>query len=302
MTESSLVWGGTVTGDAVDAPYDDDEFSDLLRELVTADRTIEGVVKTNLASFSGLLAITNPAGTTVRVASGVGFVDGKMYYNDANIDFAAGTSGQYYRVVLRKSFAGQTVRAAILGPSGSAPALTQTDGVTWEVALATIYNSGGVLSITDERVFVNRVYAGMFDAGAVNTADIANDAVDNTKVGNRVPQLIRRQGGDANDWSILGITTYTPTMVIIQVGVAELEFTGTTGTAIVTFPVAFSNVPIVIGTIGEVTAGTQPPSPVLTVLSGFTDANGVTFWAEFSDGSSHSGYKYRVNWMAIGPE
>ena len=33
MTEKSWFWGGTSPGDASDAPYDDDEMSDIFRKL-----------------------------------------------------------------------------------------------------------------------------------------------------------------------------------------------------------------------------------------------------------------------------
>lgn len=179
MTEKSYYWGGTITGDASLAPYDDDEFSDNWNFLLAYDRVTQGVISTARSSYTGFLNVTNPAGTTVRVATGAALVDGKLYTNDANIDFSAATANQYYTVVLRKSWSGQTVRAALLGPQvGSPPSVTQTDGTTWEISLATVYNNAGTLEITDARSYTpRRRYVQMFvpcvggvDSGATSLA------------------------------------------------------------------------------------------------------------------------------------
>jgi hypothetical protein len=81
---------------------------------------------------------------------------------------------------------------------------------------------------------------------AVTAAKIANNAVDDTKAGNRVPQVYRRQGGDANDWAYVGDTDYTPGAVRIQCG-----YNATAGSAskVINFPVAFSYDPLVFVTV-----------------------------------------------------
>lgn len=81
------------------------------------------------------------------------------------------------------------------------------------------------------------------DGAQIPTGGIANDAIDDTKAGNRVPQFIRRKGGNATDWSIAGSNDYTPTTVRMQAGVVT-GAGGGGGTITVTFPVAFSNKPI----------------------------------------------------------
>lgn len=151
MTEKSYFWIGTVTGDATIAPYDDEEFASIYDTLIK-DNTRQGV----LPKYLNALLITNPAGTTVRMASGAALVDGKLYTNDANIDFNANAVGNYYTLVLRKTTATQVVKAVLLGPSvGSYPTVTQVAGVTWEIAVAYILNTGGVLTITQNRIMVN---------------------------------------------------------------------------------------------------------------------------------------------------
>jgi hypothetical protein len=156
MAELSYYWNGTVTGDANQAAYSDDEFSDVFAYLFTYDRTLEGVLFTNHSGFPGLLQVTNPAGTTIRVATGVAMVDGKVYTNSANVDLSTSGDGGY-SVVLRKDFAAQTVRAAI-----RATGVTQTDGATWEIKLADVTVSGGVHTITDQRRFIGGGAVGLY--------------------------------------------------------------------------------------------------------------------------------------------
>lgn len=154
MTEESTFWGGTAIGDH--GTYTDDQFSDFMRILFQRDRTSEGVVPAQLSE----LAVTNPSGVTIRTSSGYALVDGKLYHNSANIDndISAPVSGSYYyRIVLRKDFAAQTVRLTVLGPDISAyPALTQNDGSVWEIPLAKIQiTSASVITVTNERVYVH---------------------------------------------------------------------------------------------------------------------------------------------------
>lgn len=84
--------------------------------------------------------------------------------------------------------------------------------------------------------------------GQVPNAGIANDAVDDLKVGNRVPQLRRRQGGSSSNWSTGADSpsNHTPTTVRKQVGVARITISDTWSAAnkLITFPEAFSNVPL----------------------------------------------------------
>lgn len=155
MTEKSFFWGGEVTGDAIYAPYDDAEFTTYMHDLGAISRARQGICLT----IDNGLAITNPASTTIRVASGKALVEGKIYGTDANVDVslsaAPGAGTDYYTLVLRKAFAAQTVRVVLLGPvnGGPAPDPTQVADTTWELILATItHTSAGVITIYDRRV------------------------------------------------------------------------------------------------------------------------------------------------------
>jgi len=171
MAELSYYWGGTALGDAVQAPYSDDEFSDIWRKLFMQDRTRQGVV----GGYANELEVTNPVGTTVRVDTGAALVDGKFYENDATVDFAAGVAGQAYRVVLRKTWATQQIRLALLGPAGVNPVpLTQTDGVTWEISLCRVTNAAGTLTLDNDFEWVMRPDVRSFfvpPISSINTTD-----------------------------------------------------------------------------------------------------------------------------------
>jgi len=168
MAETSLPWGGTATGDA--GAYSDDNWSDAWGSLFTYDRTTQGVVSTARTGYTGMLEVTNPGTSVIRVANGIAMVDGKLYFNTANIDETLDvplTGTNYFRVVLKKDFVAQTVRLDIKEAAGNsdggastavaAPAVTQTDGTTWEISLATVtITVGPVVTITDTRANVIR--------------------------------------------------------------------------------------------------------------------------------------------------
>jgi len=101
-----------------------------------------------------------------------------------------------------------------------------------------------IVAGADDRVLSRA--AGTLAFRQVSTPMIANDAVDDTKAGNRVPQFYRRQGGHADDWDVAGAVNRTPAMVRMQGGVISLGdiAPGATAGVNVTFPVAFSFTPI----------------------------------------------------------
>lgn len=155
MTEQSWPWGGIVTGDASLAPYDDDEWSDIWRKMFTKDRATMGVF-TNYANK----LVTTGAGSPVTVDTGAALVDGKFYENTAALTVAIPTpavSTRIDRIVLRKDFAAQTVRVTRIAGAegGGAPAITQNDGVTWDIKLYQVsITTGGAITLTKEYTFL----------------------------------------------------------------------------------------------------------------------------------------------------
>jgi hypothetical protein len=190
--------------------------------------------------------------------------------------------------------------------------------VTYDIQLAQVLvNTAGTVTVTDERTWAavgttgialqavagsrialqavataqlldDAVTAAKIADGAIDaTAKLANDVVDDTKVGNRVPQFYRRQGGSATNWSTAGTTTYTPTAVRMQAGV--IATVG--GTATVTFPVAFSQPPVVVAVTREAVCFAVVVSVTATgcVINNYFYGSGSLFDSD-------------INWLAIGPE
>lgn len=160
MTETSAPWNGTSTGDASAAPYDaPTEWAEVWRSLAGASR-----IPTNLGGvITGELNELAVSGTSspVSVATGAALAYGTRYENDAAASVAVPTpSGatRIDRIVLRKDWTAQTVRITRIEgvEGGSAPALVQVAGTTWDTPLAQVsITTGGVITCTSQREFVN---------------------------------------------------------------------------------------------------------------------------------------------------
>ena len=164
MTERSMPWDGTTTGDASVAPYDaGTEFATLMRGLAGGDSNLDsgGIQFAAFVSGSqGDLTPTTNGANTVRVAPGVAWVNGTWYQNDANFNVTIPTpsvSTRFDYIVLRKSWAAQTVRITrVAGTEGGGiPALTQIVGVTWDQPIVVVQiTTGGVMTYIDARDLV----------------------------------------------------------------------------------------------------------------------------------------------------
>lgn len=168
-------------------PYTDTETRQAHRALFLRDTEATAF----LLNTGNLLAVTAPAANTIRVNTGAAVVDGYVYLNDASVDLsvANASAGQTRRdrVVLRAEYTTTfRVRLAIKqGTSGAVPALTQTRGSTWEMALAwyDVNDAGAISNLTSEIAdasyahFGTRVSAAMLDAAAVATAALADGAL-----------------------------------------------------------------------------------------------------------------------------
>jgi hypothetical protein len=236
---------------------------------VTDDRTFRrstAMVGTaeidNLAVTSGKLAAG--AVTSGKLAAGA-VTAGKIAASAVQADnLAAGAINN------SAQFAAGVVNAAALG------------------ALAVETAKINDLAVTSGKLGANAVVAGKLADGAVDTtARLANDIVDDTKAGNRVPQFYRRQGGDATDWNFPGATNYTPGAVRMQAGAILCS---SSGVVAVTFPVAFSAKPLVFpGNTGARVVGIYN-----VTATGFN----VDMW-NFSAGTRVAEVAL---WLAVGPE
>lgn len=168
MTETSRFWDGIATGDATTAPYDGPtEFATVMSAIAFCDAMTDkgGVWLDGLNDLS----CSSPGANTQRIANGKGMVYGGWYSNDSNVDVTIATpsgSTRVDRIVLRKSWAAQTIRVTrIAGVEGAgAPSLVQTIGTTWDVPLHQVsITTGGVMTVIDQRTFIH----GLAGAGAL---------------------------------------------------------------------------------------------------------------------------------------
>lgn len=158
QTEFSYFWDGTTQGDALLSPHSSDVFANLWAILMQSNTSSQGVIETDHSSFFSQLIVTNPAGNNIRVANGAALVNGRVYTNTANIDNTIETPSlgtRIDRVILRTTFASQIIRIAIIsGKSGAGTPTIQQNADVWEIPLALVsITIGGVITITDERVF-----------------------------------------------------------------------------------------------------------------------------------------------------
>lgn len=178
MTEFSAFWNGTTTGDASAAPYDaNTEFAQWVKRGLGQgmNRANAGVVLgsgSESTQLEGLQVTQNsPAGMSVLLNIGAAQDDGTLYYNDAAITLAiaANASGnpRIDTIILRKSFAAQTVRAFVLAGTPAVtpapPTLTQSAGVTWEIPIADIAVANGAVSITAANITTRATYTNASD-------------------------------------------------------------------------------------------------------------------------------------------
>ncbi len=154
MTEISRPWGGTATGDK--GPYSFDQWADIYAALFGRKGANKGV----LYQVDNELAVTGVA-SPVSVDTGGAMVDGSFYDNSVAVTVTIPTpssSTRIDRIVLRKDWTAQAVRVTRIAGSegGGAPAMTQTDGVTWDIPLAQVsINTGGTITVTDEREYIS---------------------------------------------------------------------------------------------------------------------------------------------------
>lgn len=178
MTEFSAFWNGTTTGDASAAPYDaNTEFAQWVKRGlgIGMNRANAGIVLgsgSESTQLEGLQVTQNsPAGMSVLLNVGAAQDDGTLYYNDAalTLAIAANASGnpRIDTIILRKSFAAQTVRAFVLAGTPAVtpapPTLTQSAGVTWEIPIADIAVANGAASITAANITPRAVYTNAAD-------------------------------------------------------------------------------------------------------------------------------------------
>jgi len=303
--EVSYLWTTGGGGDD-DAAYTVTDWANI-GKILGGTSGSQGIVPNYLNCYS-IATGTN----TVTVNTGGALVDGKPHMcstaGDLTIPNASPAGNtRIDRIALRATW-GATQNVRITRVNGSsdnpptAPAYATTPGTSYDLPLwqVTVNVDGTITASTDERYYSSCGLSGSnlqtgacgrlaIKAGGVNTADIANDAVDDTKVGNRVPQFYRRKGGNSASWHTAGATTYTPTAVRMQAGASTL----TDSDGVIPFPVAFSYAPLVFLQVEK--SGTDQYAVVDSVV-----ASAVYVTTYNAAGAPITDVK--VYWFAVGTE
>lgn len=326
MTEFSGFWTTTpsgAVGDQVDG-YNQSHWSTAIAIMGAVSGPI-GIA----AGYRSGLAPTVGGANTVNIAAGGGIVDGKWHDSDAtvavNIPSAVGGGNtRIDRIVLRVSWAGFSIRvtriAGIDAASPTVPAIITTSGTTYDIKICqvTVDTAGNCSINLDEREFamvavdndtivissgilnvpVSGIGTLQIENLAVTNGKVADNAIDDTKVGNRVPQFYRRQGGSSSDWSAAGTTTYTPGAVRMQGGSLAIPFSAEIYViGSVTFPVAFDDPPQVFLQI--LASGV---SLIPTLEGAGLTASGFTFTVRTADLAATTQAAAKLLWFAVGAE
>lgn len=182
MVERSVPWDNAGGGDG--GPYTEDSFRRLMKAMFSADSANIGVI----GGYLNSLQPTGSGADQVSIATGAAIIDGTFYDNDAALALTGpthvpmtrpvvGTTGKL--LVLRKSWAAQTIRALVIASAdgtSAIPAKVQTDLTTWDIPLMSFtHDTGGVIANTiDLREFTrpSPVNFPLSGAGAVLTTGV----------------------------------------------------------------------------------------------------------------------------------
>lgn len=159
MAQTSQPWDGTAIGDATRAPYSADEWDDMFEALFDSGRSGHEDMGVVAGYWNELLVagVASPLG----IDAGAALVHGKWYQNTTPATLAVPNptvATRYDYVVLQCDWTAQTIRIALhqgVEGAGVPPALTQNDGVLWEIPLAVINTTIlGVITVEDARKWV----------------------------------------------------------------------------------------------------------------------------------------------------
>lgn len=269
-------------------------------ETVSGNSTVTGQVQSNRAgtgSSSGLYV--NSAQPAMSLSENDQGADGKRWDLVASAGVlslrAVNDADSSASNVLYATRSGATVTGLTLAPDVTASgALTVggnasiTGALTVTGAVSLPANSIQTAEIQDAQITTTKIV----DAN-VTTAKLALNSVDDTIVGDRVPQFYRRQGGNATDWNTSGTTPYAPSGGIrMQAGAIDVVFSAASSAVVsVTFPQSYSAKPLAfINSVGSMLTAITTPT-----------TTGFSIQLANPSGASISG-TYPVYWLSIGPE
>lgn len=216
MAERSQFWDTGTTGDGT-TTITQAQTTEWFRDVTTPRSGATSGPSTSQGVFRRVmneLAVSGAA-SPVSVNSGAATVAGFYYKNDAAVSVAIPTPAantRIDRIVLRAIYGTtRTVRITrIAGVEGlgTPPALTQSDGATWDIPLAQVsITTGGVVIVTDERVFAQFATNHVKRDGDTMTGGLTAPALIASHTGNPTLRMIA-QSSPANNqywqWIVSG--------------------------------------------------------------------------------------------------
>jgi uncharacterized protein YjbI with pentapeptide repeats len=191
-----------------------------------------------------------------------------------------------------------TVVGAVTLPSGAinTSEIADSNVTTAKIADANVTTAKiADANVTTAKIADANVTTAKIADANVTTAKVADDAIDDAKIGARVVALRRRQGGDSQNWTSQGTTTYTPGYPKIQVGTLRVNFSASfQASGSVSFPQAFAtgSVPLVL--VGNLSGAYMTGS---TSISN----SGCSIFAQTGNGGNIT-TATDLFWVAIGEE
>lgn len=156
MAEKSIfTWPTNGTGDGTSSGHTATDWQMLWRAIFHQTTTLTGSRFRSISWPSNSLSVVSTAADQLTIGPGAASVVGGIYVSDANVTHTisrpAATTGGH--IVLERNWSTQLIRqVAYRNTSGNTaiPALTQTDGVLWQLRICSFQiTSAGVVTTTD---------------------------------------------------------------------------------------------------------------------------------------------------------
>jgi len=225
-------------------PYSSAQWRALFSTLFTSDPTTQGP----LMNYENELAVTNPAGRTIRVATGAAFVNGNLLFNDAQVDFTASIpagSQRYDRIVACLNESASAYSTSLAFPDtltdyndassiqayacrlvllqgaegGGPPSLVQTDAHYMVPLAQYIISTAGVISsLTDQRTFA--VFQGSRTKKVFIQAQVGQNVDDSTQI--NCQETIMETESCIRSRCLPSGATSMPTLTSMAAGVVNL--------------------------------------------------------------------------------
>lgn len=348
MTESSRFWNTNGIGDGAETGFDRQAIASWARQafgmgedgiletvgetlavsgsssplsLATGAALIDGMLYENTTPLN--LSVTTPsAGTTggrviLRADWTAQTVRAEVLLNtDGNSAIPAltqtrGTTFEFSLATFQIQTDGTIVNLANTFRQIVLPGLSvvgNPDASRWFAEALIATGDGEVLQRSGTDLGFRKMTTGGIADGSITNAKLANNAVDDTKAGDRLPQFYRRQGGDDENWNSPGTSNYSPGAVIIQAGAIQVVcWANPKASFKLNLPVAIEH-PLVFLTLTRVfdefnhdqhmTFGFKLSS---RVDGEDLDSGEIEITAYHYYGKTYY-FTLDINWLAIGPE